>query len=121
MAKWHLRPSRYVDLASKVFCSIHLRAISKEVLINLNHNMRPEITLLKFIISTLKGRWVNNQQLFDVEGSYKVHIYLQQHKFSETTYLSVDAIDVQFHHVLSTRVILGLSLSILGVDDAEKK
>ena len=35
-----------VDLSSKMFCGIHLRAISQEVLMNLISNMCSEITLL---------------------------------------------------------------------------
>ena len=33
-----------VELSANVFCVIHLRAISKEVVMNLIHNMRLEIT-----------------------------------------------------------------------------
>ena len=36
-------------LPSKVFCGIHLKAISQEVLKNLIHNVSLEITLLKFL------------------------------------------------------------------------
>ena len=36
-------------LSSKVFCSLHLRAISKEVLMNLIRNMCSEITLSKLL------------------------------------------------------------------------
>ena len=36
------------DLSLKVFCGIHLRAIS-QVLMNLIHNMYSEITLLKLL------------------------------------------------------------------------
>ena len=38
-----------VDLSSKVFCGIHLRGISQEVLMNLIHNMWSEITPLELV------------------------------------------------------------------------
>ena len=34
-----------IDISSKVFCCIHLREISQEVLLNLIHNMYSDITL----------------------------------------------------------------------------
>ena len=39
----------YVDLSSKVFCGIHLRAISQEALMNLICNICSEITILKLV------------------------------------------------------------------------
>ena len=42
-----------VDLSSKVFCGIHLRAISQEVLMNMIRNMCSEITLLKLFLHCL--------------------------------------------------------------------
>ena len=43
-----------IDLSSKVFCDIHLRAISQEVPINQIHNMCSKIPLLK-ALSHLPG------------------------------------------------------------------
>ena len=40
-----LLPELVLINSSKVFCGIHLRAVSQEVLMNLIHNMCSEITL----------------------------------------------------------------------------
>ena len=47
-----MAPSHYMNqcwLSSKVFCSIHLRAVSEEVLVNLICNLCWNITLLKLL------------------------------------------------------------------------
>ena len=50
------------DLSWKVFCGIHLRAISQEMLKNLIYNLCPEITLFKITTSPI-GQWVNTLSL----------------------------------------------------------
>ena len=42
-------PSHYVDLSSKVFCGIHFRAVSQEVLRNLIRNTYSKVTLLELL------------------------------------------------------------------------
>ena len=57
---WHHQAIAWtnVDLLSKVFCGIQLRAISQEVLMNLIRNMHSEFPLLKLLLHLPGDQWV---------------------------------------------------------------
>ena len=66
MAFWRTVLSRPADLTSTVFCDIHLREITKEMLMSLIRNMCWDSTI-NITVTSPRGQWVNDSEPFSLQ------------------------------------------------------